>query len=118
MPMEEADIICDRERLQKAQILLDLFEEDCGRTADTLEEVGEWAVKNRGHLDVRMERRLLELLHRKPEQQSDAAFGVRPPSGWRSFCALFRYIASKSPRSLYSAERRTLAVSSDFETDA
>jgi hypothetical protein len=42
MPIEEADIICDRERLQRAQILLDLFEEDCGRAAITLKEVGVW----------------------------------------------------------------------------
>jgi hypothetical protein len=55
MPIEEADIICDRERLQRARILLDLFEEDCGRAAVTLEEVGVWALEKDGHLDLRIE---------------------------------------------------------------
>jgi hypothetical protein len=64
IPIEEADIICDRERLQRAQILLDLFQEDCGRGAITLKEVGVWAPENNGHLDLRIEHRLEDLLRR------------------------------------------------------
>jgi hypothetical protein len=89
MPKGEADI-CGLERLQKAQILLDLFEQDCGRAAVTLEEVGDWAVQNREHLKLRMKRRLLELLLRNPDDSklqcpADAVIGFRrPPRGWRS----------------------------------
>jgi hypothetical protein len=88
MPEGKADIVCDLERLQRAQILLDLFEEDCGRAAVTMEEVGVWAIKNRDHLELRMDHRLLELLRRNPgdsKQQANADIGVRrPPPGWRS----------------------------------
>jgi hypothetical protein len=87
MPEGKADIVCEPERLQRAQILLDLFEEDCGRAAVTLKEVGIWAIKNRDHLELRTERRLLELLRRNPDrrdQQANAFIGVRrPPPGWR-----------------------------------
>jgi hypothetical protein len=67
MPIEEADIICDRERLQRAQILLDLFEEDCGRAAVTLKEVGVWALENNGHVDLRIEHRLAQPLRRNSD---------------------------------------------------
>jgi hypothetical protein len=67
MPIEEADIICDRERLQRAQILLDLFEEDCGRAAVTLKEVGVWALENNGHLGLRIEHRLAQPLRRNSD---------------------------------------------------
>jgi|SRR5271166_3165696 len=94
MPIEE-DINAGR-RLQKAQILLDLFTEDCGRAADSLEEVGEWAVKNRGHLEVRMGCRLLELelLRRNSEQQVDrlpagSASLPREPTRDRNFLRRF-----------------------------
>ncbi len=43
---DKDDIHCDAEKwLQKeqAQAMLDLFEQDCGRTPATLEEVREWA---------------------------------------------------------------------------
>jgi hypothetical protein len=88
MPEGKADIVCDLERLQRAQILLDLFEEDYGRAAVTMKEVGVWAIKNRDHLELRMEHRLLELLRRNPDdskQHANADIGVRrPPPGWRS----------------------------------
>jgi hypothetical protein len=84
MPIEQADIMCDRERLQRAQILLDLFEEDCGRAPGTLEEVGVWALENRDHLDTRIEHRTAGMLHRDSEaskQQSDAVFRKWPLRG-------------------------------------
>jgi hypothetical protein len=88
MTIEKADIICDRERFQRAQILLDLFEKDCGRAAVTLKEVGVWALRNHGHLDLRIEHRLAELVRRNSEdskRESDAVISFRrPPRGWRS----------------------------------
>jgi hypothetical protein len=78
MSIEQADIICDRERLQRAQILLDLFEEDCGRAPATLKEVGVWALENQGLLDSRIEHRAAGMLRQDSEagrQQSDAVLG-------------------------------------------
>jgi hypothetical protein len=87
MPIEASDIICDRERLQKAQILLDLFEEACGRAPASLKEVGVWALENRGRLDSMIEHRLAGVLRRDSEtsnQQSGAVFRKPPPRGRRS----------------------------------
>ena len=82
MPIEQADIICDRERLQRAQILLDLFEEDCGRAPDTLKEVGVWALENHGHLDLKIEHRAAGMLRRdskRSNNQSDSVISFRWP---------------------------------------
>src|SRR5256885_1638089 len=70
----------ETERLQRAQVLLDLFEQDCGRAAVTLKEVGVWALENYGHLDFRIEHRLAELAHRNSEnskQQADPVLSFR-----------------------------------------
>jgi hypothetical protein len=49
--------------LLEYQALLDVFEKDCGRPAATMAEVRYWAsAQNRGHLEFRVKRRLLELL--------------------------------------------------------
>jgi hypothetical protein len=43
----DTDIIRDAEKWllrEQAQVMLDLFEEDCGRKPATLEEMREWAV--------------------------------------------------------------------------
>ena len=56
------DIIRDSERWllkEQARAMLDLFEEDHGRTPATLEEVREWAkAQNEEHLKFRVNRRL------------------------------------------------------------
>ena len=64
MPNEQPDddIIRDAEQWliqEQAQAMLDLFEEDCGRTPATMEEVREWASsQNDKHLQFRVNRRL------------------------------------------------------------
>ena len=64
MPNEvpDDDIVRDAEKwllTEQARAMLDLFEEDCGRTPATLEEVREWAkAQNEGHLKFRVSRRL------------------------------------------------------------
>jgi len=56
------DIIDDAEKWllkEQARAMLDLFEEDCGRTPATLAEVREWArAQNDEHLKFRVNRRL------------------------------------------------------------
>ena len=56
------DIIRDSEKWllkEQARAMLDLFEEDHGRTPATLEEVREWAkAQNEEHLKFRVSRRL------------------------------------------------------------
>lgn len=76
--------------LKKAQVLLELFEQDCGRAAVTLEEVGHWAcAQDRGHLQLRMQRHLLGLLvgdpdRSEPQRQGRAVTDFRRPlPGWR-----------------------------------
>jgi len=60
--------MCNQERLQRAQILLDLFEEDCGYVPASLEEIGVWALENHGQLDSKIEYRVAGLLGQTREQ--------------------------------------------------
>lgn len=49
----------DRRRLQRARALLEMFEEDCGRQAATVEELREWmGAQYTDQLQIRMNRRL------------------------------------------------------------
>jgi hypothetical protein len=56
------DVIRDADKWllkEQARVMLELFEEDCGRTPTTLEEVREWArAQNDEHLKFRVNRRL------------------------------------------------------------
>ena len=58
MPNEKADNIdpdAQKWRLKQAQAMLDLFEEDHGRAAATLEELKKWAsAQNEEHLQFRV----------------------------------------------------------------
>ena len=58
----------NQERLQRAQILLDLFEENCGHVPGSLEEIGVWALENHGNLDSKIEYRAAKLLRQTSEQ--------------------------------------------------
>jgi hypothetical protein len=52
---------CDaeRRRLQRARALLEMFEEDCGRQAATVEELRDWmGAQYTDRLQIRMNRRL------------------------------------------------------------
>jgi hypothetical protein len=72
--------------LLEYQALLDVFEKDCGRPAATMAEVRYWAsAQNRGHLEFRVKRRLLELLFGADidvQQRTGCRFAP-PPRGWR-----------------------------------
>jgi hypothetical protein len=49
----------DRRRLQRARALLEMFEEDCGRGAATVEELRDWmGAQYTDQLQIRMNRRL------------------------------------------------------------
>ena len=49
----------DRRRLQRARVLLEMFEEDCGRRAATVEELRDWmGAQYTDQLQIRMNRRL------------------------------------------------------------
>ena len=49
----------DRRPLQRARALLEMFEEDCGRRAATIEELREWmGAQYTDQLQIRMNRRL------------------------------------------------------------
>jgi hypothetical protein len=49
----------DRRRLQRARALLEMFEEDCGRRASTVEELRDWmGAQYTDKLQIRMNRRL------------------------------------------------------------
>jgi hypothetical protein len=49
----------ERRRLQRARALLEMFEEDCGRQAATVEELREWmGAQYTDRLQIRMNRRL------------------------------------------------------------
>ncbi len=49
----------DRRRLKRARALLEMFEEDCGRRAVTVEELREWmGAQYTDQLQIRMNRRL------------------------------------------------------------
>jgi hypothetical protein len=49
----------DKRRLQRARALLEMFEEDCGRQAATVEELREWmGAQYTDQLQMRMNRRL------------------------------------------------------------
>ena len=49
----------DRRRLQRARVLLEMFEEDCGRRASTVEELRDWmGAQYTDKLQIRMNRRL------------------------------------------------------------
>jgi hypothetical protein len=65
---EKVEVMCNQERLQRAQILLDLFEEDCGHVPASFQEIGVWALESHGHLDSKIEYRLAKLLRQTPEQ--------------------------------------------------
>ena len=55
MPNEDTD----RRRLKRARALLEIFEEDCGRQAATVEELREWmGAHYTDQLQIRMNRRL------------------------------------------------------------
>jgi hypothetical protein len=62
MPTKVADYLgrgSDRRRLQRARALLEMFAEDCGRQAVTVEELREWmGAQYTDRLQVRMNRRL------------------------------------------------------------
>jgi hypothetical protein len=69
-------------RLLQAQALLDVFEKDCGRLAESMFEVRCWATaQNSENLEFRVKRRLLEMLYGNSiEQQStvERVSGDRP----------------------------------------
>jgi hypothetical protein len=75
-----------KSELLEYRALLDVFEKDCGRPAATMAEVRFWAgAQNRGHLEFRVKRRLLELLfgaHLEGQQRIRSRFAP-PPRGWR-----------------------------------
>jgi hypothetical protein len=49
----------DRRRLKRARALLEMFEEDCGRRAVTVDELREWmGAQYTDQLQIRMNRRL------------------------------------------------------------
>lgn len=49
----------ERRQLQRARALLEMFEEDCGRRAATVEELREWmGAQYTDRLQIRMNRRL------------------------------------------------------------
>jgi hypothetical protein len=49
----------DRQRLQRARALLEMFEEDCGRRASTVEELRDWMGRQyTDQLQIRMNRHL------------------------------------------------------------
>jgi hypothetical protein len=49
----------DRRRLSRARALLEMFEQDCGRPAATVDELGAWMDAQRtDQLQIRMNRRL------------------------------------------------------------
>jgi CHAD domain-containing protein len=54
-----ADCDTERRRLKRARALLEMFEEDCGRRAATVEELREWmGMQYTDQLQIRMNRRL------------------------------------------------------------
>jgi hypothetical protein len=93
------DIIRDAEKWllkEKAQAMLDLFEQDCGRTPGTLEEVREWARAQDdvfGHLRVRRTRRTGDGLCRDHPQEP--GLGI-PGGGHSSDDAALRHAAAQS----------------------
>ena len=53
------DCDTERRRLTRARALLEMFEEDCGRGAATVEELREWmGMQYTDQLQIRMNRRL------------------------------------------------------------
>ena len=62
MPNQATDHVrrsVDRRRLKRARALLEMFEEDCGRRAVTVEELREWmGAQYTDQLQIRMNRRL------------------------------------------------------------
>jgi CHAD domain-containing protein len=55
MPNEDTD----RRRLKRARALLEMFEEDCGRQAASVEELRDWmGTQYTDQLQIRMNRRL------------------------------------------------------------
>jgi hypothetical protein len=53
------DCDAERRRLTRARALLEMFEEDCGRGATTVEELREWmGMQYTDQLQIRMNRRL------------------------------------------------------------
>jgi len=61
---KQASVLSDRDdaerrRLKRARALLEMFEEDCGRGATTVEELREWMGRQyTDQLQIRMNRRL------------------------------------------------------------
>jgi hypothetical protein len=54
-----ADCDTERRRLKRARALLEMFEEDCGHRAATVEELREWmGMQYTDQLQIRMNRRL------------------------------------------------------------
>jgi hypothetical protein len=62
MPNRESDHAsrhADRRRLQRARALLEIFGEDCGRRAATIDELRKWVgAQPADQLQIRMNRRL------------------------------------------------------------
>jgi hypothetical protein len=57
--IDHASRDAERRRLQRARALLEMFEEDCGRRAATVEELREWmGAQYTDRLQIRMNRRL------------------------------------------------------------
>jgi len=57
--MPQAIDQADRRRLRRARALLEIFEEDCGRRAVTVDELKAWMdAQYIDHLQIRMNRRL------------------------------------------------------------
>jgi len=56
---DNASRAVDRRRLQRARALLEIFGEDCGRRAATIEELRKWVGAQPAHqLQIRMNRRV------------------------------------------------------------
>lgn len=98
-----------KSELLEYRALLDVFEKDCGRPAATMAEVRFWAgAQNRGHLEFRVKRRLLELLfgaHLEGQQRIRSRFAP-PPRGWR--------VLRRKPKHTPSAITSVIASMSDL----
>jgi hypothetical protein len=68
-------------RLNQAQALLDVFEQDCGRPARDMAEIRNWvSAQDREQVQLRVKHRLLELLSRSPTVHTPFR---PPPASWR-----------------------------------
>ena len=72
-------------RLNQAQALFDVFEQDRGRPPHDLKEIRNWlSIQDREQVELRVKQRLLELLSDNPNLQPKPDTRFRsPPCGWR-----------------------------------